>query len=170
MNNSNKFEKRKVKFFDGLEIDGYMMPGGSFRVDLSGTSKMLGYGQQWLSQGISRDGTLLKALQGLGFSGQVETSETLRGKNAQTISLRDFQRILIYAVQKGKPQAIAMQMALTDPESHWERHYKDTVASSAGITRNSKTKTRPKRTELLLVRKAQGEAPKVNLSGQLGLF
>lgn len=56
------------------------------------------------------------------------------------------------------------------PETHWERHYRDTVASSAGITRNSKTKTRPKRTELLLVRKSQGSAPAVNLNGQLGLF
>lgn len=55
-------------------------------------------------------------------------------------------------------------------EEHWEYHYKDTVASSAGITRNSKTKTRPKRTELLLVRKSQGSAPAVNLNGQLGLF
>ena len=56
------------------------------------------------------------------------------------------------------------------PEADWERHYKDTVASSAGITRNSKTKTRPKRTELLLVRKQRGTAPKVSFSGQMGLF
>lgn len=56
------------------------------------------------------------------------------------------------------------------PEETWERHYRETVASSAGITRQSKTKTRPKRTELLLVRKRQGDAPKVNLSGQMGLF
>lgn len=55
-------------------------------------------------------------------------------------------------------------------EDTWERHYKDTVASSAGVTRNSKTKTRPKRTELLLVRKRQGSAPAVNLGGQMGLF
>ncbi len=114
MSNSSKFEKRKVKFFDGLEIDGYMMPDGSFRVDLSGTSKMLGYSQQWLSQGISRGGTLLKALRGLGFSGQIEKTETLRGKNAQTISLKDFQRVMLYAVQQSKPQAVALQLALTD--------------------------------------------------------
>jgi len=56
------------------------------------------------------------------------------------------------------------------PETHWERHYRETVASSAGVTRNSKTRTRPQRTELLLVRKQQGTAPKVNLSGQMGLF
>lgn len=57
------------------------------------------------------------------------------------------------------------------PEADWERHYKETVASSAGITRNSKTRTRPKRTELLLVRKRRNtEKTIVSLSGQLGLF
>ena len=56
------------------------------------------------------------------------------------------------------------------PEADWERHYKDTMASSACITRNSKTKTRLKRTELLLVRKQKGTAPKVSFSGQMGLF
>lgn len=60
------------------------------------------------------------------------------------------------------------------PEADWEYHYKDTVASSAGITRNSKTRTRPKRQELLLVRKRRVESAesqtKVNLTGQLSLF
>lgn len=56
------------------------------------------------------------------------------------------------------------------PEDRWERHYKETVASAAGVTRTSKTRTRPKRTELLLVRKRQGDAPKVALSGQISLF
>jgi site-specific DNA-adenine methylase len=55
------------------------------------------------------------------------------------------------------------------PEENWERHYKETVASSAGITRQSKTRTRPKRTELLLIRK-QRKAITVNMSGQMKLF
>jgi len=55
------------------------------------------------------------------------------------------------------------------PEEHWERHYKETVASSAGITRQSKSKKRPKRTELLLVRKNRNTV-RVAMSGQLGLF
>jgi site-specific DNA-adenine methylase len=56
-------------------------------------------------------------------------------------------------------------------ESDWEFHYKETVASSVGITRNSKTKTRPKRTELLLVRKNRNvDKISVNLSGQMRLF
>ena len=54
------------------------------------------------------------------------------------------------------------------PEKHWDRHYKETVASSAGITRQSKSKKRPKRTELLLVRKNRNEGTvRVAMSGQL---
>jgi site-specific DNA-adenine methylase len=55
------------------------------------------------------------------------------------------------------------------PEETWERHYKETVASSAGITRQSKSRKRPRRTELLLVRKQPGKV-KANLSGQISLF
>lgn len=57
------------------------------------------------------------------------------------------------------------------PDADWERHYKDTVASSAGITRNSKTRTRPKRTELLLVRKRRNpDKTVVALNGQMSIF
>jgi site-specific DNA-adenine methylase len=55
-------------------------------------------------------------------------------------------------------------------ENDWEFHYKETVASSSGVTRNSKTKTRPKRTELLLVRKQKNEKKLISLSGQMSLF
>ena len=55
-------------------------------------------------------------------------------------------------------------------ENDWEFHYKETVASSAGVTRNSKTKTRPKRTELLLVRKQKNNQKLVDISGQISLF
>jgi hypothetical protein len=56
------------------------------------------------------------------------------------------------------------------PEVDWERHYKDTVAHSAGITRTSKTHKRPKRRELLLVRKRRSDAKQIDLGGQLSLF
>jgi site-specific DNA-adenine methylase len=56
------------------------------------------------------------------------------------------------------------------PEEHWERHYKETVASSAGITRLSKSKKRPKRTELLLVRKNRNNTVRVAMGGQMNLF
>jgi hypothetical protein len=43
------------------------------------------------------------------------------------------------------------------------------VASSAGITRQSKSKKRPKRTELLLVRKNRNTV-RVAMGGQMNLF
>lgn len=56
-------------------------------------------------------------------------------------------------------------------EDDWEHHFKETVASSAGVTKNSKTKTRPKRTELLLVRKNKTTTKKtINIQGQMSLF
>ncbi len=59
------------------------------------------------------------------------------------------------------------------PEENWERHYKETIASSCGVTRTSKNRTKPKRMELLLVRKNRSESvdkPKSNYTGQLDLF
>ena len=38
-----KAERATVKFFDGLEVDGYMMPDGEFRVSVTGASVLLGY-------------------------------------------------------------------------------------------------------------------------------
>ena len=107
-------ERATVRFFDGLSIDGYQMPDGEFRVSMSGASVLLGFAPNWLSRAISRGGTNLKALRGLGFSGQTTDLGTFAGKDAKTISLKDFQRLLLYGVQSGKPQAIALQLALTD--------------------------------------------------------
>lgn len=59
------------------------------------------------------------------------------------------------------------------PESSWHWHRKETVASSAGCTKNSKSKKHPKRVEILLVRKAQKESAGVSPhidSLQLSLF
>lgn len=109
-----KAERATVKFFDGLEIDGYRMPDGEFRVSITGASILLGFSKEWLGRGISRGGNMVKALQGLGFSGQVQKVATNSGRPPETISLKDFHRILVYGVQQNRPQAIALQVGLTD--------------------------------------------------------
>ena len=112
-----KAERATVKFFDGLEIDGYRMPDGEFRVSITGASVLLGFSKEWLGRAVSRGGNAVKALQGLGFSGQTQklVTQSIRGGGgtANTISLVDFQRIMLYGVQQNKPQAIALQMGLT---------------------------------------------------------
>jgi site-specific DNA-adenine methylase len=53
-------------------------------------------------------------------------------------------------------------------EDDWEYHYKEVTASSKGVTKTAVSQTRPKRTELLLVRKNRSD--KVNYTGQMTLF
>ena len=44
-----RVERATVKFFDGLEIDGYRMPNGEFRIGLAGASRILGFSDRWLT-------------------------------------------------------------------------------------------------------------------------
>lgn len=115
---SIRAERQTVTFFDGLRVDGYRMPNGEFRVGVTGASVVLGYSENWLSRLMGREsGTSIKALRGLGFTEETQkvVSETSRGdREAQTISLRDFNRLISYAVFDGKKAALALQLALTE--------------------------------------------------------
>jgi len=111
-------ERATVEFFDGLKVDGYRMPNGEFRVGITGASRVLGYADNWLYRilnGESRKS--LNALQGLGFTQETSriVSETQRGdREAETISLRDFNRLISYAVFDRQKAALALQLALTE--------------------------------------------------------
>lgn len=110
-------ERQSVTFFDGLVVDGYRMPNGEFRVGVTGASTVLGYSREWLGRVLGRGGNTIKALRGLGFTEEIQkvATETERGdREAQTISLRDFNRLISYAVFDGKKAALALQLALTD--------------------------------------------------------
>jgi hypothetical protein len=110
-------ERQTVRFFEGLQVDGYRMPDGEFRVGIAGAGRVLGYDRNWLGRVLDRGGNTLKALQGLGFTEQTVriVIETSRGdREAQTISLRDFNRLISYAVFDGKRAALALQLALTE--------------------------------------------------------
>lgn len=110
-------ERQTVPFFEGLEVDGYRMPNGDFRVGITGASKVVGYAENWLPRVLDGEsGKSIKALRGLGFTEQIQkvVSETSRGDRvAQTISLQDFNRLIAYAVSQGKKAALALQLALT---------------------------------------------------------
>ena len=124
-----KVERKPVPFFEGLKIDGYKMPSGEFRVGLTGASEVLGYGKNWLGRvlvkgrGLENDGIkpekrgTLAALRKIGFTEQVKTIgvDSIKGggSEAETISLDDFNRLIAYAVSKGKKAALALQLSLT---------------------------------------------------------
>lgn len=110
-------ERQTVTFFEGLEVDGYRMPSGQFRVGLEGASKVLGYDRGWLGRSLNRSGSTAKALQGLGFTSQIQkvAAQSTQGNDieANTVSLEDFNRLIVYAVSKGKKAALALQLSLT---------------------------------------------------------
>jgi hypothetical protein len=111
-------ERETVVFFDGLQVDGYRMPNGDFRVGITSASLVLGYSENWLFRLLGREtGTSIKTLRGLGFTEETQkvVSETNRGdRETQTINLRDFNRLISYAVFDGKRAALALQLALTE--------------------------------------------------------
>ena len=111
-------ERATVTFFDGLTVEGYRMPNGEFRVGITGASRVLGYPDNWLYlalRGQSRK--RIEALRRLGFTEETSriVSETSRGdRTAETIGLRDFNRMISYAVFDGNKAALALQLALTE--------------------------------------------------------
>ena len=61
-------ERATVVFFEGLEVDGYRMPNGEFRVGLEGVSVVVGYKKDWLPQAFRRGDRTLKALPVMGLT------------------------------------------------------------------------------------------------------
>lgn len=113
----SRAQHKQVPFFEGLEVDGYQMPSGDFRVGIEGASRVLGYNRNWLGRALGRGGSTVKTLQGLGFTEKIEkvVAESIRGNDieAGTISLEDFNRLIVYAVSRGKKAALALQLSLT---------------------------------------------------------
>jgi len=111
-------ERQTVRFFDGLEVDGYRMPNGEFRVGLEGTSRVLGFAPNWLYLTLSRSqGKTLKTLQGYGFDAYQlrATVERPQGgtTTVDTISLDSFNICIVYGVQQKKKASLALQLSLT---------------------------------------------------------
>ncbi|NJR52889.1 MAG: hypothetical protein HC780_28310 [Leptolyngbyaceae cyanobacterium CSU_1_3] len=118
MNEAVRAERATVTFFNGLQVDGYRMPDGEFRVGITGACRVLGYPDNWLYLALEgQNRKRLRDLQSLGFTEQTQqiVSETSRGdRTAETINLRDFNRLIAYAVFDGKRAALALQLALTE--------------------------------------------------------
>lgn len=110
-------ERKPVPFFEGLEVEGYRMPDGNYRVGIEGASLVVGYARNWLGRALSRSGSTVKALRGIGFTEEIEevVAQSKQGNDvlAGTISLDDFNRLIVYAVSKGKKAALALQLSLT---------------------------------------------------------
>jgi hypothetical protein len=110
-------ERAPVRFFDGLEVDGYKMPSGEYRVGITTASLIAGFADNYLRRSLSEGGTRLQPLLDSGFSGktisQVRVTKTGE-REERTINLKDFIRLLRYADKQGKQSAGAILDALSE--------------------------------------------------------
>jgi len=111
-------ERQTVRFFDGLEVDGYRMPNGEFRVGLASASRVIGFDRDWLSDVIKgQTPRTLKALQDIGFSENIRkvSAQSNQGNwlDDRTIGLDDFNSCIIYGTQRKRLPAIALNKSFT---------------------------------------------------------
>ena len=113
--NASNIKKAQVIFCEGVTVDGYQLPDGSFWVSITTASEAAGYRRAWLSENISRGVNTLKALVKQGFSRKILELRTPSIGGPQMnklISLEDFNTLILYATFKGKKEAIALNKAL----------------------------------------------------------
>ena len=94
-------ERATVRFFEGLEVEGYRMPSGEFRVGLEGTSRVLGSAPNWLYRTLTTtEGKTLKTLQGYGFDAYTSEATVERPQGGTTtvgtIGLDSFNICIVY--------------------------------------------------------------------------
>lgn len=101
-----KAERRTVKFCEGVEVDGYMLPDGEFRVGKVGASVAIGYVKNYLAELEKKSPTQFKTLQNMGYVGEIVMIqlETIKGGGsyAPTISEVDFNILTAFAASQGK--------------------------------------------------------------------
>jgi hypothetical protein len=115
-------------------IDAYMLPSGEKRLGIENTGVVLGYSKRFFFQRTKRESKALKALQGMGFSGEqiwveiIRQGEDRRGASlAKTVSLRDFVKLITYeAIVKRNTKAIVLLAAFA--ETGIERILEDAFA------------------------------------------
>lgn len=49
-----KAQRATVKFCEGVEVDGYLLPDGEFRVGKISIAKALGYSKEWTGKLLKR--------------------------------------------------------------------------------------------------------------------
>ncbi len=112
----SKSQRSTIKFGSTIQVDGYLMPNGEFRVGIASASISVGYAKNYLGRLADSAPKQLEALQLAGYTGLLE-SATLDmigggGASAETISLADYRELIIFASEKGKKPAQALNRAL----------------------------------------------------------
>jgi Uma2 family endonuclease len=102
-----------IQLSDTLSIDVYMMPDGEIRAEIGSALVLLGHAKQWFSRLRSEGSHKLKALQDLGFTGDIvvipKKPGTREASQAQTINLTDLNALINVEALAGNKRAIVLQ-------------------------------------------------------------
>jgi len=97
-----------------------MMPNGEKRVSITGAALSVGRAKDYLSKVVKTGSKSLQSLQALGFQGSVIEGLVLRNDGrgspiAKTISIRDYNKYLIWEVVKNqRPEAAILLGAFSE--------------------------------------------------------
>lgn len=111
-----KAQRAAVRFCSSVEVDGFLLPDGEFRVGKSSASLALGHHQDYLSRLPKKSEKQFKALLGEGYTNSpipVEFNIERGSVRSETISLDDFEAFMFFSALRGKKEAIAIQRAIS---------------------------------------------------------
>ncbi len=126
MNNISPIIRAKravVKFCDGIQVEGYLLPSGEYRVGKASIAGALEYSKQWtgrvisgVASGKNKNSQLLTEWGLSGVASRVEVSSPTNTKYVpvDTLSLKDFRCLIRLADRMGKKEASALIDALLD--------------------------------------------------------
>lgn len=118
-----KAQRATVKFCEDIEIDGYLLPDGEFRVGKASIAKALGYSKDWVRRVISgvaldenkkAETITQSAFSGVALTVEVPSPTNVGWVKADTLCLKDFRQLVKLAAKRGKPKAEAILDAIID--------------------------------------------------------
>ncbi|HEY9851756.1 MAG TPA: hypothetical protein V6D28_19950 [Leptolyngbyaceae cyanobacterium] len=117
-------------------LDAYMLPSGEKRLGIENAGIALGYSERFFFQRTKRESKALKALQGMGFSGEQiwlkpininEDGDKIEFALAKTISVRDFVKLVTYEALNNR-NAKAIILLASFAETGLEKILEDVFA------------------------------------------
>lgn len=112
MNTKTRVVLKKVEIAQGVYVDGYLLPDGEIRIGKQSASAAAGFNEKYLAK-IEQSPKQFEALKAFGFSNYTKLLEvsSARVTRAETISLDDFHKLIIYGTTKNRKESIAIMVA-----------------------------------------------------------
>lgn len=104
----------QVQLAEELYVDGYLLPSGEIRIGVQSASLVAGFKDRYLKN-IVASPNQYNILKSYGYTGDTLSLSVSYGSlgttRAETISLDDFHKVIVYGALKGRKESIAIMAA-----------------------------------------------------------